>query len=132
MNMDARPSARLAPWRACQWADDTLADAAEINTHRASRQEWTRTFVRSPGPAIWASHRPDHLPLPEDYDLELLDRDGQIPVQDIAGHRDALQLWRDHCLRAVTSPPSAMLPAVQQVLAASRCDPDRGSRAAGR
>ena len=50
----------------------------------------------------------------------LLNRDGLIPVEDEAGHRGALELWRRHCQRAASSRPS-MLAAVRNLLELPGC-----------
>ena len=55
----------------------------------------------------------------------LLSRDGMVPVDDRAGHRGALELWRRHCQRVSPSVP-AMLAAVGNLLDLPRCDFDRG------
>jgi hypothetical protein len=55
----------------------------------------------------------------------LLNRDGLIPVEDEAGHRGALELWRRHCQRAPSSRAS-MLAAVRTVLEMPSCSFERG------
>lgn len=49
----------------------------------------------------------------------LLSRDGLISVEDEAGHRGALELWRRHCQRAASS--RSMLAAVRNLLELPSC-----------
>jgi len=46
---------------------------------------------------------------------DLLARDGLVPITDAAGHRGALQLWRQHCQMTCLSRP-AMVAALQDLL----------------
>lgn len=61
---------------------------------------------------------PGATPEEVQHAFALLERDGLIPVADPAGHRGALQLWRQHCQE--THLFKAMLAAAQQVLNQAR------------
>lgn len=65
------------------------------------------------------------------YTEAVLVRDGIIPVTDRAGHRGALQLWRNHCRSTDPSYP-ARLTEVRRLIALPRFRLDRATGAGGR